>query len=151
MNRTAPTLTRIIHYAALIFAGAAGLFVGDYLGPLTGFVGDYDLGHQGVPIGYRETIGGFHKILVGACATLPILVLGRLFEVRSIPVVLIALILATVFSFLPLARVGEVPSIYEFVRLPVTLAPYAVGICASFGFVFIVDESLRALTARTRP
>ena len=128
---------RLAQILVLIIFGIGGLFLGDKIGPLSGLVYDWDVGMY---YEFARAVRLFHGIVMGACATLPMLIIGRLFKVTDLQILVISLVLIVTYHLLTFARTGELFSIYPFVALPMLAAPFVVGSLSSLGAVHLAQQ-----------
>ena len=139
---------RLAQFFVLFIFGIGGLFLGDNIGPLSGLVYDWDVGMY---YELARAVRLFHGIVMGACATLPMLVIGRLFKVNDLQTLAISLVLVATYYLLTFARTGELLSIYPFIAIPMLAAPFFVGSLSSLGAVHLARQVGALIRSRKAP
>lgn len=120
----------------LLIFGVGGLFAASKIGLVgTGILGwDMMLDPE-----ISQTIRIFNRAVYGACATLPMLVIGRVFRINELPVFAAAITLGTVFYLLDRLRTGASFSDL-IVAFPYLIAPFIAGSFASIGAMSVFNK-----------
>ena len=127
---------RVAQYFVLVIFGAGGIFVAENIGLIGVGLFDWD---YGLDTEISQTIRTFNRAVYGACATLPMMIIGRLFRISELPVVAAAIILGTVFYLLDHLRTGA-PFFDLLVAFPNLIAPFIAGSFASIGAMSVFDK-----------
>ena len=119
--------------------------LGDRLGPLAAVIFDWN---WGLHYEYAQAIRRYHAIVVGGFTTLPMLIVSKIWDIRSAPIMLIAVFFGTLYYLAPFVKFGEILSLNVILGLGLQLGPFAVGMFSAFGVVFVVVELSRTVSGK---
>lgn len=126
---------RVAQYFVLVVLGFGGIFAADSIGLIGVGVFDWD---YGLDPDISRVVRRFNGVVYGAFATLPMLIVGRMFVIKELPIFATTTILGTAFFLLGILRTrGPLFSDYD-TSLQFLIPPYIVGSFASIGAMLVL-------------
>ncbi len=100
----------------------------------------------GLDYEFSQAIYRYHAIVLGAGATLPMLVAARFLKVKTSSVMVTALLVAVLYYLAPYLRSGALGSIHTYLGVFLLVLPFAVGMFSALGVAAVVREYWPAST-----